>query len=70
LLDWPIGMPSSRRAATEEILHPLALYEERYAGFTVKHFPEQMTKRHNHKHGYIKTPRALPGCPARLVNTT
>jgi hypothetical protein len=33
-------------------LRLLALYEERYAGFTVKHFHEQMTKRHNYKLGY------------------
>ena len=38
--DRRIGKPSSRRAATEEILRMLGLYEERYAGFTVKHFHE------------------------------
>ena len=40
LRDRRIGKPSSRRAATEEILRMLGLYEERYAGFTVKHFHE------------------------------
>src|SRR6185312_14829984 len=105
--------PSSRRAATEEILRMLGLYQERYSEFTVKHFHEQMTKRHNYKLGYTVTrlalqsaglvkpapkrsahrrkrprrplvgmmlhqslpsrkrgtPRALPGCPAMIVNT-
>jgi len=40
LRDRRIGKPSSRRAAAEEILRMLGLYEERYAGFTVKHFHE------------------------------
>ena len=33
----------------------LGLCEERYAGFTVKHFHEQMTKRHNYKLGHRVT---------------
>jgi transposase len=33
-----IGEPSSRRAAVEEILRMLGLYEQHYAGFAVKHF--------------------------------
>jgi hypothetical protein len=44
LLDRRIGKPSSRRAAAEEILRMLGLYGERYAGFTVKHFHEQLQK--------------------------
>jgi transposase len=59
LIDRRIGKPSSRRAATEEILRMLGLYEERYAGFTVKHFHEQMTKRHNYKLGYTVTRLSL-----------
>jgi hypothetical protein len=54
-----IGKPSSRRAATEEILRMLGLYQERYAGFTVKHFHEQMTKRHNYTLGYTVTRLSL-----------
>ena len=42
-----MGRPSSRRAAAAEILRMLGLYEERYAGFTVKHFHEQLQKRPN-----------------------
>jgi len=38
LCDRRIGKPSSRRAAAAEILRMLGLYEERYSGFTVKHF--------------------------------
>ncbi|MGC2203456.1 MAG: helix-turn-helix domain-containing protein [Stellaceae bacterium] len=38
LRDRRIGKPSSRRAAAAEILRMLGLYEERYGGFTVKHF--------------------------------
>src|SRR5216683_1520156 len=59
LIDRRIGKPSSRRAATEEILRMLGLYEERYSGFTVKHFHEQMTKRHNYKLGHRVTRLSL-----------
>lgn len=37
----------------------LGLYQERYSEFTVKHFHEQMTKRHNYKLGYTVTRLAL-----------
>jgi transposase len=59
LRDRRIGKPSSRRAATEEILRMLGLYQERYSGFTVKHFHEQLQKRHNYKLGYTVTRLAL-----------
>ena len=61
LCDRRIGKPSSRRAATEEILRMLGLYEERYSGFTVKHFHEQLHKRHHYKLGYTVTRLALQG---------
>ena len=61
LRDRRIGKPSSRRAAAEEILRMLGLYEERYAGFTVKHFHEQLQKRHHYKLGYTVTRLALQG---------
>jgi transposase len=61
LRDRRIGKPSSRRAAAEEILRMLGLYEERYRGFTVKHFHEQLQKRHNYKLGYTVTRLALQG---------
>ena len=61
LRDRRIGKPSSRRAAAEEIVRMLGLYEERYAGFTVKHFHEQLQKRHYYKLGYTVTRLALQG---------
>jgi transposase len=59
LRDRRIGKPSSRRAAMEEILRMLGLYEERYGGFTVKHFHEQLVKRHHYKLGYTVTRLSL-----------
>ena len=59
LRDRRIGKPSSRRAAAEEILRMLGLYQERYEGFTVKHFHEQLAKRHNYKLGYTVTRLSL-----------
>src|ERR1700682_3013127 len=67
LRDRRIGKPSSRRAATEEILRMLGLYEERYGGFTVKHFHEQLQKRHDYKLGYTVTRLSLQS--AGLVKT-
>lgn len=61
LRDRRIGKPSSRRAAVAEILRMLGLYEEGYAGFTVKHFHEQLQKRHGYKLGYTVTRLALHG---------
>lgn len=61
LRDRRIGKPSSRRAAVEEIQRMLGLYEERYDGFTAKHFHEQLVKRHDYKLGYTVTRLALHG---------
>ena len=61
LRDRRIGKPSRRRAAAAEILRMLGLYEERYSGFTVKHFHEQLHKRHHYKLGYTVTRLALQG---------
>jgi transposase len=55
LADRRLGKPSSRRAASEEILRMLKLYRERYEDFTVKHFHEQLVKRHRYKLGYTVT---------------
>jgi transposase len=55
LIDRRIGKPSSRRAAEDEILRMLGLYRERYADFTIKHFHEQLVKRHAYKLGYTAT---------------
>src|SRR5512132_2980402 len=55
LADRRIGKPSSRRAAEDEILRMLGLYREHYADFTVKHFHEQLVKRHALRRGYTVT---------------
>ena len=55
LLDRRIGKPSSRRAVEDEILRMLGLYRAHYADFTVKHFHEQLVKRHDYKLGYTVT---------------
>ena len=55
LCDRRIGKPSGRRAAAAEILRMLGLYRERYADFTVKHFHEQLVKRHDWRLGYTVT---------------
>jgi hypothetical protein len=39
----------------------VGLYEERYSGFTVKHFHEQLQKQHHYKLGYTVTRLALQG---------
>ena len=55
LLDRRLGRVSSRRVSEEEIARMLGLYRERYEDFTVKHFHEQLIKRHNYKLGYTVT---------------
>jgi transposase len=55
LRDRRLGKPSSRRAAEAEIARMLGLYREQYGDHTVKHFHEQLTKRHGYKLGYTVT---------------
>lgn len=55
LRDRRLGKPSSRRAAETEIARMLGLYREQYADHTVKHFHEQLVKRHGYKLGYTVT---------------
>src|SRR4030088_3142064 len=47
--------PSLRRAPVAEIERMLGLYRDIYRGFTVKHFHEQLVKRHNYMLGYTVT---------------
>jgi transposase len=54
LRDRRLG-PSPLRAASEEIERMLGLYRDLYRGFTVKHFHEQLGKRHNYTLGYTVT---------------
>jgi len=46
---------SARRACGVEIERMLGLYRERYSDFTVKHFHEQLVKRHDYVLGYTVT---------------
>ena len=47
--------PSLRRAPLTEIERMLGLYRDLYRGFTVKHFHEQLGKRHGYTLGYTVT---------------
>ena len=53
--------PSLRRAPAAAIERMLGLYRDLYRGFTVKHFHEQLGKRHNYTLGYTVTMVHLHG---------
>lgn len=55
LADRRLGRPSARRASASEISRMLDLYRGSYADFTVKHFHEQLVRRHDYKLGYTVT---------------
>ena len=55
LLDRRMGRPSGKRAPEAELDRMLDLYRTHYEGFTVKHFHEQLQKRHGYKLGYTVT---------------
>jgi transposase len=59
LKDRRIGKPSGRRAPADEIVRMLGLYREHYGDFTVKHFHDQLKKRHNYALGYTQQPRRV-----------
>ena len=59
LADRRLGRPSPRRACEAELERMLGLYRDKYADFTVKHFHEQLVKRHNYLLGYTVTKLAL-----------
>jgi transposase len=59
LTDRRMGQPSPKRAPKEELQRMLGLYCDKYADFTVKHFHEQLVKRHNYRLGYTVTKLAL-----------
>ena len=61
LRDRRLGKPSPRRAPVAELTRMQILYQERYRDFTVKHFHEQLQKRHNYKLSYTVTRLALQG---------
>lgn len=61
LVDRRMGRRSPKRAPEEELERMLGLFRDKYADFTVKHFHEQMQKRHNYVLGYTVTKLALHG---------
>jgi transposase len=61
LTDQRMGRRSPKRAPEAELGRMLGLYRDRYADFTVKHFHEQLQKRHNYALGYTVTKLALHG---------
>jgi transposase len=50
-----LGRRSPRRAPEAEIERMLGLYRDKYSDFTVKHFHEQLVRRHDYKLGYTVT---------------
>jgi transposase len=59
LIDRRLGRRSPRRAPAEELERMLGLFRDKYADFTVKHFHEQLQKRHGYVLGYTVTKLAL-----------
>ena len=59
LADRRMGRRSPRRAPEEELERMLGLFRDKYADFTVKHFHEQLAKRHGYTLGYTITKRTL-----------
>ena len=59
LRDHRLGRVSERRAAESELARMRRLYREEYSDFTVKHFHEELRKRHNYTLGYTVTRLAL-----------
>ena len=59
LRDKRLGRVSNRRAPESELARMRALYKEEYADFTVKHFHEELRRRHNYALGYTVTRLAL-----------
>jgi hypothetical protein len=59
LRDRRIGKISPRRAGEDELERMHALYRERYHDFTVKHFHEQLVRRHGYKLCYTVTRLSL-----------
>ena len=59
LRDRRIGKVSPRRAPARELERMRDIYRECYSDFTVKHFHEQLVKRHNYKLCYTVTKLSL-----------
>ena len=61
LLDRRLGKPSPKRVPWDEAERSARLYQERYAGFTVKHFHEHLVRDHGFRWGYTWTKTFLHG---------
>ncbi len=59
LYDLRLGRASPHRASDGEIRRMTKLYEERYQGFSVKHFHEFASREHGLKYGYTWTKTQL-----------
>lgn len=59
LADGRVGRVSGRRAPVSELERMHRLYREEYADFTVKHFHEQLRRRHGYVLGYTVTRLSL-----------
>lgn len=59
LIDRRMGRRSPKRAPEAELERMLGLFRDKYADFTVKHFHEQLRKRHGYVLGYTVTKLAL-----------
>jgi transposase len=59
LRDRRIGKVSPRRAPARELERMQTLYRERYSDFTVKHFHEQLQRRHDYRLSYTVTRLSL-----------
>src|ERR1700739_2882383 len=59
LRDKRLGRVSARRAPESELARMRLLYREEYADFTVKHFHEELRRRHGYLLGYTVTRLAL-----------
>jgi len=55
LLDRRLGKPSAKRVPAAEVEQVGRLYQDRYAGFTAKHFHEHLVQAHGFRWGYSWT---------------
>lgn len=59
LLDQRLGKVSPQRVPADEVERIAALYDQRYTGWTVKHFHERAVERHGLRHSYGWTKSVL-----------
>jgi transposase len=65
LLDRRLGKVSPHRIAADEVDRIVALYRDRYAGWTAKHFHERATEKHGLKASYGWTKSVLTAAGLR-----